>query len=174
MTRDEARELMIDLLGGELEAARRVDRDAYLTGEPELAEELASLERTREAMRSLTPGPAGAAARRDGRRTGRRGWAPFRYAAVAALAFAAGLVVRDQDIAWRVVRAEEPTEVSTPTESLSIFLAESGPTAEAPGVARPWGIGEGTSVRARIARAYAAEMDNRAGLARALVAVANA
>ena len=109
MNRDEANELMADYLGGELSPADRLRFEAYLNTDPELAGEVAGLERTLATLQQLDAPGNVAQPRTEANHTGAPRWwiaAALRYAAAVAIAFLAGYSLRGP-------AAESP--VSSPT-----------------------------------------------------------
>lgn len=144
MNSDEARDLLADYLGDELDDTRKRRFEAHLTDDPELAAEVDAMRRTMSALRSLdmpmTPTVAPTASR-----------SPIstllRYAAIVVFAFGAGYLTHN---------------VTTGP------VNDSAPTIVRPGSKTPPDDWE-----TRVAMAYA-KAHGHSSLARSLVALAHA
>ena len=150
MTHDEARDMLADYLGGELDDAPRQRFENYLAGDAELAAEVESLRGALAAMRALDmPGaaPAMPEKRADFSRSAAR--TVLRYAAVIIFAFGAGYVTRNA--------------ASGPPDGIPSAIVQPGPKAR--DAAKSW--------ETRVAIAYARQ-PGRSGLARALIALSHA
>ncbi len=146
MTHDEARDMLADYLGGELDDARRRRFENYLAGDPELAAEVESLRGALAALRALD---APYAAEKQAGSS--RSPIPIllRYAAVIIFAFGAGYLARNV--------------TSGPSDSAPPGIVQ--PTPKARDAAKVWGT--------RVVTAYARQ-PGRSGLARALIALSRA
>ena len=146
MNPDEARDLLVDYLGGEMDRSQRERFEEHLTNDPALAAEVEGLRRALAAMRSLDDPAAGPAVREAAPRP-RHGWtsALMRYAAIIVLAFGAGYLANS---------------------------ATTGPNEGGlPGIVRPVQNEAPRDWETRVAIAYA-QQPGRSGLARSLVALA--
>lgn len=145
MNREQARDMLADYLGDELEPEQKRHFEAYLTADHELAAEVDALRGTLAALRSLdVPSAMGVAP--DGRRlAGRRGAAALRYAAVFVFAFGAGYLANS--------------------------LASGGPQSPSPAPSESWSERDFGEWESRVAAAYARHA-GQSGLARSLVALA--
>ncbi|MFH0983583.1 MAG: hypothetical protein V2A79_18870 [Planctomycetota bacterium] len=150
MNADEARNLLVDYLGGELDRAQTERFEAYLVSDPALAAEVEGLRRTLAAMRSLDE-PAGARSAQHAVPATRRRGLPvlLRYAALIVFAFGGGYLTHE-------------------------VTSGAGDGAQ-PAMVRPGrdGAGAASEWETRMAVAYV-DQPGRSGLARSLIALARA
>jgi anti-sigma factor RsiW len=145
MTPEELNEQLADYLGGELDAERTAEFERSLNDNPDLAEEVQSLRRARDAFNGLkapSVAPPASATPRAAHASTARTLGIMRFAAAILIAFTLGVVARDVTVT--------PTTSDTPT----VVRRES-------------------SVQQELGMAYARQ-SGKSGLARSLLAVAHA
>ncbi len=148
MNRDQAKDLLADYLGGELDDVRRREFEAHLAGDPDLAAEVDGLRRALAAMRALDASAATPTLTNTSPRTKLpRALTLLRYAAIIVFAFGAGYLTR--------------------------HLAKGHLDQVRSGVVQPRAQEPAENWETRVAVAYARQA-GRSGLARSLVALAQA
>ncbi|MCP4594685.1 MAG: hypothetical protein GY842_28465 [bacterium] len=147
MNAEEARDLLAEYLGDELDSVQQHLFEDCLAKDADLAAEVDGLRRALAAMNSLDA-PGGVTARREAHQPLRH-WsaAMMRYAAVILFAFSAGYLTRN---------TADPNEL-----------------ASKPGIHQSTGSPEWGALETRVAAAYT-QNPGRSGLARSLLALAQA
>jgi hypothetical protein len=158
MTREELQKLLPDYLAGELDAATRTTFEMSMGSHPELVAEVRSLSHAVSALRSIDEGDSRVLRSASRSSTARFVFTAIRYAAVIAVAFTVGFVLRGQTSSSSgpartpAFAGIDPANRTNPRTAFEQRLVE--------GYAR--GSGSGTNLgRSLIALAHAADTTRR-------------